>query len=162
MATATQNRANRYATRCADCGGMVDAGAGDLTREAERWVTRHVGECPEVVQAEPLTGAALAASQGMPEPGCYAVEWNGDLKFYRVKEGEGDNAGRIFLNRFRTDYLDRPAARERAEAVALILADPLAASLTFAREQVRCYRCGRRLTDKESRARGLGPDCAAM
>jgi len=159
MATATQNRPNRYDSRCADCGGQVPAGDGDLSREADRWVTRHVVACPEVV---PLTGAALAASQGMPEPGYYAVEWNGDLKFYRVAEGKDHNAGRIFLNRFRTDYLDRPQARERREAVALILADPLAASMRFAKESIRCYRCGRRLTDKDSRARGLGPDCAAM
>jgi hypothetical protein len=98
----------------------------------------------------------------MPEAGYYAVEWNGDLKFYAVREGKGTWEGRRFLNRFRSDYLDRPSARERSEVVALILADPQTARETFARESVCCWHCGRKLTDAVSRARGTGPDCDRM
>ena len=162
MAVATQTRANRFDARCADCRNIVAAGAGELTREDNRWITRHVGDCPAAIPAAAANAANAAIADDMPDAGYYAVEWNGDLKFYVVREGKGNWSGRKFLNRYRTDYLDRPAARERADVIALIMADAQAARETFARETTHCYRCGRRLTDAESRARGIGPDCARM
>jgi hypothetical protein len=155
MAVATQSRANRFDARCADCFQPVPAGMGDLTRQDARWITRHVGTCPPAPAATPTVDI-------MPDTGYYAVEWNGDLKFYVVREGKGGWTGRKFLNRYRSDELDRPGVRERTDVIALIMADVAAARETFARETTRCYRCGRRLTDAESRARGIGPDCARM
>jgi hypothetical protein len=103
--------------------------------------------------------AAPTVVEVMPEPGYYAVPVEGVLKFFTVREGTGRWEGRRFLNRYRSDYLDRPGAAERKAAVAAILADPHDAALTFARETVRCFTCGRRLTDAVSRAAGQGPDC---
>lgn len=161
MAVATQSRANRFDARCADCFQSVPADTGDLTRQDNRWITRHVGTCPPA-PAPAATPTPTVDVDVMPDAGYYAVDWNGDLKFYVVREGKGGWTGRKFLNRYRSDYLDRPAARERADVIALIMADASAARETFARETTRCYRCGRRLTDEESRARGIGPDCARM
>lgn len=73
-----------------------------------------------------------------------------------------------------TPAYDRPAPGSRAYLALLtahtawmdairtaIAADPAAAQRRFAGEVVRCWICGRRLTDPASRQRGLGPDCWA-
>lgn len=98
----------------------------------------------------------------MPEPGYYAVAYEDVLRFYRVKDGTGRWEGRRFINRYRSDYLDRLSRDERSAVLEAILSDPATARMTFARETTRCWRCGRRLTDAESRARGVGSECAAL
>jgi hypothetical protein len=95
-----------------------------------------------------------------PEPGYYAVEYAGVLRFYAVREGKGKWEGRTFLNRYRSDYQDRVYRAEQEAVYGAILADPQAARMRFAVETTHCYMCGRRLTDAVSRARGIGPDCA--
>jgi hypothetical protein len=107
---------------------------------------------------------ARKADTELPEPGYYALDYAGALRFYRVVAGEGKHAGRTFLNRFRSDHQDRVFRPEQASFAAAVADEAAAqeARMRFATEQVRCYRCGRRLTDAESRARGLGPDCAKM
>jgi hypothetical protein len=105
---------------------------------------------------------ARKADTELPEPGYYALNYLDVLRFYKVVAGEGKHAGRTFLNRFRSDHQDRVFRAEQS-AFAAAMADEAAAQearMRFATEQVRCYHCGRRLTDAESRARGLGPDCA--
>jgi hypothetical protein len=61
--TATATRSNGYAAPCASCKNWVPAGAGSLTKEGGKWVTRHVGECPA-----PRAPRAAAANA---EPGYY-------------------------------------------------------------------------------------------
>lgn len=100
-----------------------------------------------------------AAQPEMPEPGYYAVPYQGVLRFYAVKAGKGKWEGRTFINRFKSDELGRVFRAEQAEVVAAILADPADARNTFAVETTHCYVCGRRLTDAESRRLGIGPDC---
>jgi Family of unknown function (DUF6011) len=95
----------------------------------------------------------------VPEPGYYAVEWAGALRFYAVRKGKGKWEGRTFLNRFRSDFQDRVYRAEQEAVFEAILADPNAARMTFARETTHCYVCGRRLTDETSRELGIGPDC---
>jgi hypothetical protein len=107
--------------------------------------------------AQPQKASQVA--QGEPLPGYYAVPWRGVLRFYCVREGQGRWAGRRFLNRFRSDDLDRPTRQEVEDVYAAILADPAAASKCFSDETVCCQVCGRRLTDPESREIGIGPIC---
>jgi hypothetical protein len=114
----------------------------------------------EWLLAQPRKAGAVSPDQATtPEPGYYAVEWRGVLRFYCVREGQGRWTGRRFLNRFRSDDLDRPTRQEQADVYAAILADPAKAQKTFADETVCCYVCGRRLTDAESREIGIGPVC---
>lgn len=42
-----------------------------------------------------------------------------------------------------------------------IAEDPETAGMLYATETRKCTRCGRSLTDKVSRERGMGPYCAA-
>lgn len=93
------------------------------------------------------------------EPGYYATEYQGVLRFYRVAEGKGRWAGRTWLNRFRSDELGRVGRDEAVVVRKAIAADPLGAGMLFARELTRCRVCGRMLTDEKSRALGIGPDC---
>jgi hypothetical protein len=106
--------------------------------------------------------AARPQQAATPEPGYYAVEYGDVLKFYVVREGRGRWEGRRFLNRFRSDYTDRVGRDEQRAVYAAITADPQAAAMRFADETTLCYRCGRRLTDAESRERGIGPVCVAL
>ncbi len=88
------------------------------------------------------------------------VQRKGNKGKGNMVEGKGKWSGRVFINRFRSDDLGRVGRAEALAAKAAIAADPEAAAMRFAKETVRCFSCGRRLTDAESRARGQGPDCA--
>lgn len=136
-------------------GIVLDMGAihAMTTRQATAEIDR--------IKALPRPRAArVAVAEDVPAPGYYAVEYQGVLRFYRVVAGKGKWEGRIFLNRFRSDLEDRVFPAERKVVYSAINADPAAAAKCFAVETVCCYRCGRRLTDAESRARGMGSECA--
>lgn len=107
--------------------------------------------------ARRTTGTASA----MPEvpAGYYAAEYDGVLRFYAFREGKGRHAGRVFCNRFRSDYLDRVGAREQAVIRASIAADLDGSRMRFASEIGSCWRCARTLTDALSRELGIGPEC---
>lgn len=107
----------------------------------------------------PKAGNAAKAEEVAVEPGYYAVEYEGVLRFYKVKEGKGRWEGRTFINRYKSDYLDRTSRVEQYLARVAIAADPKAAAMRFAAEIGRCYACGRTLTDAESRRLGIGPEC---
>jgi len=121
--------------------------------------------------AAPITPAPVAATAAVPvarverpalvypEPGYYAVEYDHDIRFYRVKEGKGYYTGRFYLDRFKSDALMSIRYPERVEVLRLINENPSKARTRFALELTRCFSCGRMLTDGESRLRGQGPDC---
>ena len=106
--------------------------------------------------------APVADTAAEVEPGYYALEYQGVLRFYRIAEGKGRWEGRTFVNRFRSDDLGRVGRDEAREVRAAIAADPLGTGMRFAAELTRCRVCARMLTDAESRARGIGPDCAGL
>ena len=103
--------------------------------------------------------AAKAPAVDMPDAGCYAVKYDGTLRFYRVVEGKGRWEGRRFINRFKSDELGRVSRLESGVVADAVNADPMGAAMLFARELTRCYVCARMLTDETSRALGIGPDC---
>lgn len=104
---------------------------------------------------------APTAASAVPE-GCYAVDYQGVLRFYRVKHGTGRWDGRTFLNRFRSDDETRVSRQESTASLAAIATDIPGARERFARESQHCWMCGRRLTDiPGAMARGgIGPECA--
>jgi len=43
---AAQPTPNKYAGKCADCGGWVEANTGTIIKKAGKWYSQHIGECP--------------------------------------------------------------------------------------------------------------------
>lgn len=98
----------------------------------------------------------------VPE-GRYAVDLDDKLRFYRVdRPTQGKWAGRVFLNVQASDDW-HPVHDWNTKRVVfdLIAVDPQAALLRYGKELGHCGHCGRTLTDADSRAKGIGPICAA-
>lgn len=95
--------------------------------------------------------------------GYYAIDsGNGVVKFYKVKTPtDGKWEGFTFVDAQASDELHpiRNAATKR-EILMTIAEDPEAAAILYGVELGVCGRCGRTLTDEDSRERGLGPICA--
>jgi hypothetical protein len=135
--------------------------------KASEWIT--------AARQLPFTSSTFAkAATDMPSvrDGRYAVELDGVLKFFRVKNGKdmrsdgGKNwEGFTFIDAGRggphddllwTAVKDLSYKKQIMTAIAL---DEDGAGRRFGREVGKCYVCGRLLTDDESRAKGIGPIC---
>lgn len=132
---------------------------GRWTREnVSTWIERLIGKRQELRKA----AAQAPAPQATPEvpDGRYAISENGELKFFKVKNGR--KAGFVFLDIQASDewHAIRNVTRIRA-VLAEIAKDPQEAMLRYGRELGICGDCGRTLTDAASRARGRGPICDA-
>lgn len=106
--------------------------------------------------------AKVVAGGALPDPGYYAVEYKGVLGFYSVKLGRGKHAGSVFVNKFKSDARQWIPMAEQKALRNLIMEAPETARMRFAEETRHCYACGRRLTDAESRDRGIGPECLKL
>jgi hypothetical protein len=99
------------------------------------------------------------------EEGHYAI-YNGkraanDISFYEiVKPGDGQWAGRTFVNRKLSDESQKLSLEEQVRVLTLIVADPQGAATLFGSKVGKCPRCHRMLTNQKSRDRGIGPECA--
>lgn len=135
---------------------MTTAGRWTPGREgnASAWISRMIAKVTELRAAKP----AQPATQVEVADGRYAIEENGTLKFFRVKNG--NRAGFVFLDIQASDdwHSIRNVTRIRA-ILALIAQDPHAAMVRYGHELGVCGRCGRTLTDEASRAAGIGPVC---
>ena len=120
---------------------------------ASDWIGRMMAKVTELRAARPVAPATATV-----EDGRYAVEEDGVLKFFKVKNG--NRPGFVFLDIQASDewHAVRNVTRIR-EIVALIAQDPQAAMIRYGRELGECGRCGRTLTDEASRAAGIGPVC---
>lgn len=104
--------------------------------------------------------AAQSVVKTRPEvaDGRYAVEHEGVLKFFKLKNGR--KAGFVFLDvQASDDWHPIRNPKRIDEILALIAADELTAARRYGQELGKCSRCGRTLTDETSRAYGIGPDC---
>jgi hypothetical protein len=140
------------------------------------WIARHPGKAEvsaniDRLKAEGFTGrtqrTAAPASTDIEVPaGRYAIDTEdgaiNETAFYKVDHGKDRWAGRVFVSRMVGGHDDIAVKdpKTRATILAKIAADPEAASLRFGREIGVCGRCGITLTNDESRARGIGPECA--
>lgn len=99
-------------------------------------------------------------------PGRYALRnaprFANKVTFFEVsRPTDGRWAGRTFLSIMQSD--ERVPVRDpqqRAMILGLIARDTQAAMILFGKESEHCGFCGRRLTNDESRDRGIGPVCA--
>lgn len=135
--------------------GMTEHGKWTAGRggNASAWIDRMLAKERE------LTAKVQAAPVAVAD-GRYAVEEDGVLRFFKVKNG--NRPGFVFLDIQASDewHSVRNVARIRS-ILALIAVDAEEASLRYGRELGICGDCGRTLTDETSRARGRGPVCDA-
>ncbi len=166
---------NRYGGRCKGCSGYVEAGMGVLTKEGEKWVVAHAGECPA---PEPV------AEQGRPNPpvwpGIYTLDAppsGVDHRTFRVRvQAEDDDfaPGETIL-----EHLTGPDNTSDYTSVAFIkpgprlvmwrryrdnqgLVDDAQAFLADPEATLKvknCLRCNAELTTPESIQVGYGPVC---
>jgi hypothetical protein len=116
-------------------------------------------------EAAPQPASDLPSIEEVPE-GRYALPTEegatNTIAFYRVdRPTEGKWAGRIFAKRYSSDEeigLGREGSERLVRKIAEFGAE--ASSALYGREKRRCGVCHRKLTNDESRARGIGPDCA--
>jgi hypothetical protein len=130
---------NRYPGKCGNCGIKVLAEEGVRELSGTRWVVWHrEGQCP------------TQGTAGLPA-GRYALEVDGDVKFYQCK------ADGLFAQA--SDELHRLTTNVAAVAEAIIAAGLEESGRLYGRELGRCCKCGRTLTS-EWRKEGIGPVCA--
>lgn len=96
---------------------------------------------------------------GKPMPLYYAVGTDADVKFYRIKPGR--KPGFYFVDVQASDdfHSIRNVTTKAAIVQAIIDAGAEDAMARYGQLIGRCGRCGRTLTDPDSRTRGIGPDC---
>jgi hypothetical protein len=138
--------------------GMTEHGKWTAGREgnASAWISRMIAKVSELKAAAPKPAAGVVGV----EDGRYAIEEDGVLKFFKVKNG--NRPWFVFLDVQASDdwHAIRNVTRIRS-IVALIAIDPNAAMVRYGHELGECGRCGRTLTDEASRAAGIGPVCAS-
>lgn len=137
----------------------------DLTTGKGGWTAGRGGNASEWIdrmlrRERELTERKAPAAPVAVADGRYAVEEDGVLRFFSVKNGR--KAGFVFLDIQASDdwHSIRNVARIRS-VLALIAQDPKAAMVRYGRELGICGMCGRTLTDEASRAAGIGPVCAS-
>jgi hypothetical protein len=92
--------------------------------------------------------------------GYYAVDTDeGHLAFYRVWRPE-DGAKKYAVYVLASDEEHRLLRPTALAVLRKIAVDPYEALTRYGREIGKCGACGRRLTDEQSRAAGIGPICA--
>lgn len=119
------------------------------------------GSMPIAPTLAPAPATPSVPRTPIPAKGYYAIEIDGEWKFYRVTE-RGSRWGTSkfhYLARQSGDNFFSVSAPERARVSAIINADPKRAQVEYGKRIGSCGMCGRSLTDPESRARGIGPDC---
>lgn len=135
--------------------GMTEHGkwTAGRTGNASAWIDRMLSKERE------LSNRARTAPVQVAD-GRYAVEEDGVLRFFKVKNG--NRPGFVFLDIQASDewHSVRNVVRIRT-VLALIAQDPKAAMIRYGQELGECGHCGRTLTDAASRAAGIGPICAA-
>lgn len=126
------------------------------------------------VSARPTGNDSAERSPSRPHPrlpdvpaGFYATPsatGNNDYDFWSVdRPTEGRWAGRTFVDRVIGGRSNTPVRGATArQALEAINSEGIeVARIRFAQELGRCWKCGRHLTDDESRRLGIGPVCRA-
>ena len=163
------DKPNRYAGACAACGSQVAAGAGLLAKRGDAWtvVHEHAADCREpepTQQPEPQQPKTKRTLPDVPA-GRFAIASKGDndLMFVKVdRPDEGKWAGYTFVKIVVGGHDDTPVRdfdRKCDILQRIVDAGFEQASALYGRELGHCGRCGRSLTDQESRNYGIGPEC---
>ena len=159
---------NTPTERTYDCFNCPETGiVGRPALDAHKLVCPKTGRNGQraAAPASPSVAAqrpASVPSVPMPAKGRYAIlNDNGTWDFYRVTERKGRFGGTPYLVMMRQSgdpylFLNRSAA---TEIYTLINANPKDAMRQYGIQLGHCGKCGKSLTDPESRRRGIGPDC---
>jgi hypothetical protein len=152
---ATGEAARAFTELTTGKGGWTPGREGNASEWINRMITKE--------------GELKAQGRKAPQPtttevpdGRYAVEEDGTLKFFHIRNGKANTrwAGFVFVDIQASDDLYPLKDRARkARVLAAIAADLETASRRYGQELGVCGRCGRTLTDEESRAYGIGPVC---
>jgi hypothetical protein len=90
----------------------------------------------------------------------YALEVNGKVRFFRIERPtEGKWKGKTFVAEQAGDTFYKMDFHPGGAILDRIAVEHEEAGVRYGREINKCYRCHRTLTDTESRAAGIGPDC---
>lgn len=128
-----------------------------LTREAASALIEYLTTLPKVTRRP-----AAPKAEEVPA-GRYAVEINDTLAFIKVERPEeGRWAGYTFVTRQLSEDFVRMSRQRAAVALDAIRAAGFQEAMTrYGHELGVCGECGRKLTNEESRAAGIGPVCRA-
>lgn len=135
--------------------------AGTLTRQV-------VSSAIDDLLARPRTAPTAPAAPAVDDvpAGYYALDTvsdgDNDIAFYCVTKGTGRWAGHTFVETVIGGDRGGPVrgAAGRSVLDRIRKAGVQEATERYGREIGRCGRCHRTLTNKESRDRGIGPECA--
>jgi hypothetical protein len=177
-------RTNKYAGTCVGCGNTVQPEQGILFRSMGvgsqrlgegQWLVRHQpGDCEEarllqdikVMQPKQADKPRQTVNFKSIPQGYYATKsatGNNDLDFWFVRvPDDGKWAGYRFVRRIVGGRGPQQIHKSEQMAAlrAILEAGVEAAGNLYADELGNCKKCGRDLTDDESRARRMGPICA--
>lgn len=156
-------KAARMGLNAAEASAKLDAWLPtlDITH-----ASAHIGFTLDALKALPKQQAPAAPAVDVPA-GRYAVATEDGatnaLAFYKVdRPTEGRWAGYTFVKLIVSDGEQRLSrAASRAVLAKIAEAGPAEASAAYGHEIGSCGVCGKVLTNDESRARGIGPVCAA-
>lgn len=134
--------------------------------EALRALTaQQASELISYLLAQPRKALDIEEDNERPDvpAGRYAVDnADGELRFYKVdRPTEGRWEGYTFVKVLASDEEHPVRGKAAVSVLEKIAMDPAAASTRYGHEIGRCGICNRTLTDEDSRARGIGPICAA-
>lgn len=179
-------RTNLYGAKCVICSAYVPEGEGTIRKNMStgRWEVLHIQPCPDT-QAAPVADEAPEPATKFAVPdGRYTVIWGDHYKTIRVEHQDefatfmpgkiilkflsGSNNDRDYTSFGHVDprtgavkiWTKHQGNATLREAVKVLLGDPKAASMAYAKESECCSRCGRSLTVPASLHAGLGPECA--
>lgn len=111
-----------------------------------------------VVQGQ--AGTVEVPDEATVPAGRYALRTEGVVKFYKVdRPTEGRWAGKVFVKVQASDDLHPVRGSAGVAVLARIAEDAQGAMALYGHEIGSCGKCGRTLTDEDSRARGIGPVC---
>ncbi len=119
-------------------------------------------EQPPAVPTQKFGAAWAAIPVGSNGYGYYALEVGPDQhKFFRVERPtEGKWEGMTFIKEQASDSFYPVEPKPRGYSyLTEIASDPENAGLLYGQQIGKCTRCHRTLTDVDSRAIGIGPDC---
>lgn len=122
------------------------------------WIGRLKAKIAELKATPKGVSSPMYQFADVPD-GYYAVNTDGTLKFYRFRTSRSN--GRRYLNVQASDEF-HPIHKIFTRTLVLETIrtmSPQTSMELYGQHIGRCGRCGRTLTDAESRARGIGPDC---
>lgn len=150
-------RRNRYAGKCTKCNGWIEAEAGELVKAGAKWGVNHIGECPAPV-APTVTTPAVEL-----EDGVYRLDDTIFRVYHTVHGANVQVAKRLIVHEETPGEFTATWEYEGKKPLAKLTAEHHLTedeAKVFGITYGFCVRCGRTLTQEESKHVGYGKTCA--